>query len=498
MLLLLLLATTSGLVSWTSFRAANLTTPAPSLRLLPLAGTPASPAAAPAPPTSDDDPTAVCPLPPTCPRTLHPVCASNNITFANLCHLLACHPTRTVRPVSLGACPHVAATAESRCTLPCTDADDPATPVCANDGTTFSSACALRLEACRRRVWFEGAVEELVKVADGPCPAPSPVVSEQATRTQHALQHPCHALRPCPLQPPDPVCGEDGVTYIHPCTLAVASCLAGTPIAPLHRGPCAPTRPPPPQPPRLPPKTPCTPDACDPSHNDPVCASDARTYANPCLLRVAACRKPGLLKVANGPCPAAPQPTLVGCERACVAGPEDRPVCGSDGRMYPTVCHLRAAACVKPGILRVAEGACPTLTLPATREVATATAVVPVEMTTAVVAVAVETTAVAVPECVMEAAKGCVGAPGPAVCGSDGASYRNACHLKAAAVVCGKPGLLRVSEGACGAATETETVRVPSVTVVRRRGETEVRERRRRERWMVVVWRAMGMGLMVM
>ncbi|CAB3379822.1 Hypothetical predicted protein [Cloeon dipterum] len=109
-----------------------------------------------------------------------------------------------------------------------------------------------------------------------------------------------------------------------------------------------------------------------------VCGSDGRSYRNACRLRKRACRQRSAdtLSVAyHGQCQDScskvrclerkqcvvdqnKMPHCVRCSRKC--GKEARKhVCGADGHTYPSVCHIRVAACRKGKAVPIAyRGRC--------------------------------------------------------------------------------------------------------------------------------------------
>ncbi|KAL1116864.1 hypothetical protein AAG570_005333 [Ranatra chinensis] len=232
-----------------------------------------------------------------------------------------------------------------------------------------------------------------------------------------------------------PLCGDDGRDYPDMCTLTRTSCTTNSPIHVKYHGKC----------------DPCSDTVCGggevcqvgegriarcscgemcPLELSPVCASDGKTYANECHLRMEACRSRRPLQlIYRGHCHSGVNPCRsVECregehcviDRTGIASCQCdyrcehvvRPVCGSDGTTYDSECHLKKSACLNQTRVRVsysgfcnAEGVCSSYTCDHG-------------------ATCVERAGRAVCECPQ-----CPAEFSP-VCGSDGVSYGNECKLR--------------------------------------------------------------------
>eukprot|EP00090_Calanus_glacialis_P024643 TRINITY_DN38303_c0_g1_i1.p1 TRINITY_DN38303_c0_g1~~TRINITY_DN38303_c0_g1_i1.p1 ORF type:complete len:582 (+),score=148.54 TRINITY_DN38303_c0_g1_i1:141-1748(+) len=287
-------------------------------------------------------------------------------------------------------------------------------PVCGSNGKTYTNACLLDLDACRRNedieVLYEGDCEETVDTYDNDVnydgresniqliETSTEMIQDKTTEFQGSYTNAdytdpwievstartileseeigggsvtlCRTV--CTMEF-SPVCGSDGNTYNNFCLMEVSACQLGIVLSAVYDGSCLE---------RVTEEMKTTtdqiqiltedtmmtteeiqtedlnmmcPEMC-PAVYQPVCGSDNVTYSSACHLRQAECRGMMVIIVQHaGAC------EETGLEERCPSDcPTDyRPVCGSDGVTYDNPCRMQEADCRSDrGVSLNYEGSC--------------------------------------------------------------------------------------------------------------------------------------------
>ncbi|XP_040564381.1 agrin [Lepeophtheirus salmonis] len=201
--------------------------------------------------------------------------------------------------LSIGATPSLGAGRWRALTCPKYCSDD-VEPVCGSDKVIYKSDCSMRVEKC-------GGDINTLDLKE--CTKPNGATCE----------HKCDSTK-------DMVCGTDGRTYPNTCFLQVETCEKGIELA--HLGHCLNSTA----------VAEDCPSSCSKSdHSGPICASNGNVYPSICEMKRQTCGE-GVVEISRSHCESTRH-----CDSGCWR--ISRLTCGSDGKLYNNGCQMKRKNC---------------------------------------------------------------------------------------------------------------------------------------------------------
>eukprot|EP00095_Tigriopus_kingsejongensis_P003781 maker-scaffold155_size301336-snap-gene-1.5 protein:Tk03781 transcript:maker-scaffold155_size301336-snap-gene-1.5-mRNA-1 annotation:"serine protease inhibitor dipetalogastin precursor" len=267
-----------------------------------------------------------------------PVCGSDGKTYSNECLLQrkACREESDLRVKSSGGCN------DNESTQVDGAEDCPAIcplifkPTCGSDGNTYDNECKVRAQACFTKT-------NITVASEGPCatvPEFHPILEEGSD--SGSCDYSCDFITGIPV----PVCGSNNETYGSECEMNKESCMNQLNLTVQFEGTCDQLQ--------------VTvyqvgSDGClfiCPSLYRPVCGSDGLSRDNDCELERDICRSAKeLYKISDGTCEDDNAVIIAGletesenkCNLKCTN--ELRPVCAANGQTFNNKCELDTFNC---------------------------------------------------------------------------------------------------------------------------------------------------------
>jgi len=267
-----------------------------------------------------------------CPPVHSPVCGTDDQNYENVCRLLqsSClrgQPELQLRHVGKCGVPEP-------CPLFCPGQLQGELPFCGDNLVTYPSMCHVQAEICR------GTGPNYVR--EGDCQQLRTLIQKALNTGSPLSPDDVNCQRIC-TQIYQPVCGSDGQTYGNKCNLEKEKCIKHGDLEIVHDGKC--TGPSPPMFAAVEAEV-CPSGKC-PHKYDPVCGTDGATYNNECKLQQHSCDSDKKVSLAyTGPCGTVEIRTEQEQNLTCaVCQRIFRPVCGSDGLTYANQCEMSAENC---------------------------------------------------------------------------------------------------------------------------------------------------------
>ncbi|CAI2356607.1 unnamed protein product [Caenorhabditis sp. 36 PRJEB53466] len=189
-----------------------------------------------------------CPQP-TCPTDGQPVCDSAGNLHGNLCEFTYSRCLAASRGHQIHIATEENCVSKEACQMPCTDDKH---PICASDFSTYDNLCHFRKQKCldpELEVLFKGKCNECL---DSPCALPAEnapdesfvCLEDQSTKslceyqmlscifekgygvnlTVEYIGACCPPVESCDAEKPEPVCADNGVTFLSECEMNVENC----------------------------------------------------------------------------------------------------------------------------------------------------------------------------------------------------------------------------------------------------------------------------------